>query len=161
MPISLRRLREIIRTTGAEFTLDDVISKVNLSRATAKRYVNEMIKRGFIVSFDGKYILTEKGFLVLEGEVVGKKTVEDNVAYIFTDENGIPIPLRINCVEKLYIVIKYGLIPIEVVQLHIEKGYLAKWLSDVVNAKTLAKKLESVKSVNELSELLEEYLGVK
>lgn len=157
MPVSLSRLISVLKCTGTEFTVNDIVSKTGLSTRTARRYVQEMIKRDVVADVNGKYIVTEKGLFLLEGKTTCKKRVESAVAYVFTDEDGAPLPLKIDSIEKLFIALKYGFVPDRVVIHHLTKGYLFKWISEAVGAKILAQRVENAKSAEELIKILEEY----
>lgn len=159
MPIS--RVRRLLSVLGSEFTINDVVSKINVSHQTAKKYVNAMIKEGLVIKVDdNKFMVTDKGLFLIEGENTARKTVEDKYAYIFTDENGTPVPVKIENIEKLYVILKYKIVPDNIIIHHIEKGYLTKWILEQLGAKILAQKIRDVKSPNELLKLLEEYLYV-
>jgi predicted transcriptional regulator len=160
MSISTRKARELLSVLGQEFTVSDVVSKAKLSQSTARKYVNELMKKGFIVEKDGKYTVTDKGLFLLEGVSVFGKRVEENYSYIFTSENGSPIPLKIDSIEKLYVAVKYGLVPENIFRLHVERGYLTSWLSSQLGATQLARRLLKVKSLSEAVEALEEYIGL-
>ena len=71
-----------------------------------------------------------RGFLLLEGDSVKGRLVGNGEAYVFVDEKGAPAILRVNSIEKLLIVVNHGLVPEEVLKLHLEKGYLVKWTSE-------------------------------
>lgn len=161
MPLSNRKIRELLKLLGGEFTLNDFISKTQLSPSTAKRYLHELIRRGYVVESGGKYIVAEKGLLLLEGESVSSRSVGEEYSYVFTNENGVPIPLRVDSLEKLYIVLKYKLLPENILKYHLEKGYLQSWISSVLGGTLLAKKINETRSPSELLALLEEYLGVE
>lgn len=161
MPLSNRKTRGLLKLLGGEFTLNDFISKTQLSPSTAKRYLHELIRRGYVVESGGKYIVAEKGLLLLEGESVSSRSVGEEYSYVFTNENGVPIPLRVDSLEKLYIVLKYKLLPENILKYHLEKGYLQSWISSVLGGTLLAKKINETRSPSELLALLEEYLGVE
>lgn len=160
MSVSISRLVEVLAALGTEFTLQEIITKVKVSPSTARKYVNEMVKKGLVTEKNGKFVVTEKGLFLLEGKVTKAKTVEDKYAYVFTEESGSPLPLRVNSVEKLYVVIKHELVPPSVVEYHLRNGYLAKWLLEQISAKALAQRIREIKSTPELLRVLEEYLGV-
>lgn len=157
--VSTSRVVEILSTIGTEFTLVDVSLKLGVSQATAKRYINELLRSGFITARNGKYTVTEKGLLLLEITRIKDISASSDQAYVFTDEKGTPLVLRVDSISKLYIVVKYGLVPENVLKHHLEKGYLSKWILEVLGAKILAEKINSVKSVGELLALLEQYLA--
>lgn len=158
MPIS--RARRLLSILGPEFTINDVVSRINISHQTAKRYVNEMIKEGLVSKVENnKFVATDKGLYLIEGENTAKKNIEDKYAYIFTDENGAPIPVKIDNIEKLYVILKYKIIPDSIIIHHIEKGYLIKWILEQFSARLLAQKLQEAKSPSELLKILEEYLS--
>jgi len=48
----------------------------------------------------------------------------------------LPIPLKIDTIEKLYIAIKYNFVPKEVVEIHLAKG-ISLNASEVYNKKRL------------------------
>lgn len=158
MPIS--RARRLLSVLGSEFTINDVVSKINVSYQTARKYIYEMIKEGLVNKVeDNKFVVTEKGLFIIEGENVAKKSVEDKYAYIFTDEKGVPIPIKIDNIEKLYVILKYKIVPDNIIMHHIEKGYLIKWILEQFGARILTQKLQEIKSPSELLKLLEEYLS--
>jgi predicted transcriptional regulator len=157
--VSVRRVVEILSSVGSEFTLSDLVEKLGISPRTAKKYITDMLRSGFITTLGDKYTVSERGLMLLEALRVKSTSTSPDSAYVFTDEKGSPVTLRIDSVAKLYAAVKYGLVPRSVVEHHLEKGYLAKWLSDVLNAKMLAKRVASVKSLEELVALLEEYLS--
>ncbi|MEM1638729.1 MAG: winged helix-turn-helix domain-containing protein [Desulfurococcaceae archaeon] len=154
------RARRLLSILGPEFTINDVVSKINVSYQTAKKYVYEMIKEGFVNKVeDNKFIVTEKGLFLIEGENIAKKGVEDKYAYIFTDEKGMPLPTKIDNIEKLYAILRYKIVPDNIIMHHVEKGYLVKWILEQLGARILAQKLQETKSPSELLKLLEEYIG--
>ncbi|MEL9940874.1 MAG: hypothetical protein QW348_05705 [Ignisphaera sp.] len=160
MVITIKRLIQIIAPfKDREFSLEDLISRGNISPNTAKRYVREMLRQGLIreVGYN-KYVVSDKATIYMEAFDTAKKFVEERLAYIFTDEKDSPLPLKIDSIEKLYIAIKHGFIPEKDVMRHIEKGYLPKWLSETLGAKMLAQKLQQCKSVGEVIKILEEYM---
>ncbi|MGB9816590.1 MAG: winged helix-turn-helix domain-containing protein [Desulfurococcaceae archaeon] len=153
------RLKKIISLLGEEFALEDITLKAGISPRTAKKYLSEMIKLGIVTKIsDNKYALTEEGSLILEGSRVKEKIVEDKYSYVFTDENGAPVPVKFDSIEKLYVILKYKLVPENIVLHHLRKEYLTKWLADQLGAKVLARKLITVNSTSELIKLLEEYI---
>ncbi|MEM0247417.1 MAG: winged helix-turn-helix domain-containing protein [Desulfurococcaceae archaeon] len=160
MPASLSRLISILKSVGMEFTVNDIVAKAGLSPSTARRCVREMVKQGVVTGFNGKYTVTDKGLLLLEGEAIYKKRVESAVAYVFTDEDGAPLYLKIDNVEKLYVALKYGFVPDRVIVHHLTRGFLFRWISEAVGAKMLARRIRDVKSVEELVKTLEEYAGL-
>jgi hypothetical protein len=153
------RLKKIIRLLGEEFTLEDITIKANVSPKTAKKYLSEMVKLGLVTKItDNKYALTEEGLLILEGSRIKEKIVEDKYSYVFTDENGVPVPVKFDSIEKLYIILKYKMIPENIVLYHLRKEYLTRWLSDQLGANILARRLTNLKSTDELIKILEEYI---
>lgn len=160
MPVPIPRLINVLKNVGREFTVNDITTKTGLSPSTARRYIYEMVKRGLISGINGKYVVTDKGLFLLEGGVTCKKRVESTVAYVFTDEEGVPIPLKIDSIEKLYVALKYGFVPDRIIMHHLTKGYLFKWISEAVDAEMLAQRIKDVKSAEELIKTLEEYMGL-
>jgi predicted transcriptional regulator len=156
--VSASRVVEILSSVGSEFTVMEVSSKLGVSQTTAKRYINDLVKAGFITPRNGKYVVTDKGLLLLELSRIKNVSTSSDQAYVFTNENGAPVVLRVDSVRKLYIIVKYGLIPESILRHHLEKGYIANWVRDVLGAKVLADKISSVKTGSELIVLLEQFL---
>ncbi|MEM4849194.1 MAG: hypothetical protein QXM55_06140, partial [Ignisphaera sp.] len=75
------------------------------------------------------------------------------------DEKGLPLPLVIDSVEKLYIAIKYRFVSSEIVVEHIARGYLTKWLSEALGAHILAKHISNTSNIDDILKILEEYIG--
>jgi len=155
-----KKALEKIAGIGSEFTFEEALAKTGYSQSTLKKILNNMVKERFLIRRNSKFIVTEELKFIIEGIKLKDKIVNERSAYVFTDEKGIPIPLRIDTIEKLYIAIKYGFVPKEVVELHIEKGYIAKWLREVFAANELANKVENIKNVEEFLRILETYLEV-
>jgi len=157
--VSISRVVEILSNVSSKFTLEDVISKLKISPRTARKYIGDLLKAGYITVENGKYTVTEKGLLLLEVTRIKNKSASADQAYVFTDEKGSPLVLRIDSIIKLHVAVKYGLVPESVLKHHLEKGYLAKWLSEVLDAKLLAERVASIKSASEFIVLLEEYMS--
>jgi len=160
MPLSISRAVKILHVVGAEFSVEELATKLGVLPKTARRYAMDLVRMGFVVERSGnKFAVTDKGLFLLESSSVKERQAGDREAYVFTDENGVPIPLKVSSIEKLYIAVKHGLIPENILRLHLEKGYLAKWVAEQLSAKLLAERLTSVKTVEQLVKLLEEYLA--
>jgi len=157
--VSISRVVEILSSVNSKFTLEDVVSKLKVSPRTARKYIGDLLKAGFITVENGKYVVTEKGLLLLEVTHIRNRSTSADQAYVFTDEKGSPLVLRVDSITKLYVAVKYGLVPESVLKHHLEKGYLAKWLSEVLGAKLLAERVARTKTANEFVVLLEEYLS--
>ena len=158
--VSKSRVVEILSNVGSEFTLEEVVSKLGISHKTAKKYLRDLLKAGYIAVKNEKYVISEKGYLLLEATRVKNVSASVDQAYVFTDENGAPFILKIDTITKLYVAVKYSLVPENIVKQHLEKGYLTKWISEVLGAKILSENLANIKSIKELIELLEDYLAI-
>lgn len=160
MPLSISRAVKMLNSVGLEFSIEELATKLGVSLKTAKRYAVELVKMGLVVEKDsGRFAVSDKGLLLLEGGSVKGRLVGNGEAYVFTDEKGAPVILKVNSIEKLLIVVKHGLVPEEVLKLHLEKGYLVKWVSEQFGARLLAKQLANVKTVESFVKLLEECLS--
>ncbi|MDK6028861.1 hypothetical protein QPL79_05745 [Ignisphaera sp. 4213-co] len=159
MVITVRRLVQILaQFKDKEFSLEDLTSKSSISLNTAKRYLREMLRHGLVneISY-GKYKASEKAMEYIEAFELAKKSVDDKHSYVFTDESGFPITLKINSIEKLYIALKHGFISEKDALRHIEKGYLVKWVSETLGAKVLAQKIQQCKNIDDVVKILEDY----
>lgn len=146
----------MLSTLGPEFTVDDLVSKLGLSPSTAKRYIRSMLQMGLVHEEGGKLKVTEEGKLLLELTKARDVKTNVNQSYVFTGLDGSPLVLRVDSLEKLYAIVKYDLVPEEVLKHHIEKRYLPSWISSQLGAELLAEKLRKVKNKDEVLKLLED-----
>ena len=159
MSLSISRAVKILTAVGTEFSVEELATKLGVSPKTAKRYAAELVRMGLIVEKgSGRFATSDKGLFLLESCGIKERLVGDKEAYIFTDEKGASVPLKVNSIEKLYAVVKYRLVPEDVLRHHLEKGYLAKWVAEQLGARLLAERLANVKTVEQFEKLLEEYL---
>lgn len=158
MGMSSKRLLKLLSNVGTELSFNDLLTMSGLSPSTLRKYIKELVEMGYIVEKNGRYVISEKAKLVLEGEKLGHKIVSRDAAYLFTDEKGLPLPLMIDSVEKLYIAVKYGFVSPEIVVEHIARGYLTKRLSEALGAHILAKHISNTKNIEEILKILEEYI---
>jgi len=158
MPISKRRLVEMLANLGNEFAKEDIVKKLNLSSATVRKYLKLLKDGGLIEEISkNRYRITYEAALYLEGISIASKNIGEDKAYIFTDNTGKPMTLKIDSLKKLYIVIKYDLVPKDIIYTHLLNGYLTKWLIESLGAIKLAEKLKNSKDINELLRIIEEY----
>lgn len=158
MSLSKTRIKEILSVVGEQFTLDELASKLNISATTAKKYLQILVKHGYIEKSDSTYRVTERAKSLMERDIVVGKKVDEKYSYIFTDSRGNPIPLKIDSLVKLYVAIKYQLIPESIVMDHVRKGYLSTWIREQLGASILSTRIHNAKSFEELLSILEDYV---
>ncbi len=147
----------------SEVTTDTIATKLNVSRATAKRYLRELLKKGYIVETKpGFYKLTEDGIEFKKSILNALNREEGNeFKYIFTDPNtGTPLQLSISSLTQLYVVVKYGIVSQAIVLEHVKKKYLQQWIKDVVGDTDLSKKLDKASTIDDIIYLLEERIKI-
>jgi len=148
-----------------EFDVRLVGRRLNVIPSTAKRYIRELLKKGYIREVrPGLYALTDEGVTLKKSlKNLLEKNIEENLGYIVTDPStGNPVPVKITNIYQFYAIVKYNLIPQDILIEHIRKGYLAKWIRDVLGDLDLADFLDNKRdiSVNELLSTLEERLKI-
>ncbi len=111
-----------------------ISEKLGLSISTVRKYIKNLVNEGLIIYKDGVFELTEKGEALKKSLLKLRNKVEQGISpYLVTDpDTGAPIPLSIKNYEQLYIVIEYGLAPRNVLEEHFRRGYLAKWIKEVL-----------------------------
>ncbi len=111
-----------------------VSEKLGLSISTVKKYIKNLVNEGLIVYKDGVFKLTEKGEALKKSLLNLRKIMEQGTSpYVVTDpSSGAPIPLSIKNYEQLYIVIEYELAPRPLLEEHFRRGYIAKWIKEVL-----------------------------
>ncbi|MCS7111185.1 MAG: hypothetical protein N3D82_00510 [Ignisphaera sp.] len=159
MAASKRKLVEILVKLGNEFTKEDAVQKLMLSPSTIRKYLKSLKNEKLIEEIsENRYRITSRAAFYLEGMLVAPKNVSEDKAYIFTDNAGTPVILKVNSLEKLYIVIKHNIVPNTILHYHLVNGYLVRWIMETLGAVKLAEKLKHAKDINELLEIIEEYM---
>lgn len=146
-----------------EVTTDSIAAKLNVSRATAKRYLRELLKKGYIIETKpGFYKLTKNGIEFKKSilNALGKEEGNE-LKYVFTDPNtGAPLQLSISSLTQLYVVVKYGIVSQAILLEHVKKGYLQRWIKDVLGDSDLSKKLDNASTIDDIIYLLEERIKI-
>lgn len=144
--------------------IDKLVNRLSLSRSTIKRYLKELERQSFLERIDvNKYRLTENG-LKLKQSLSRVLETEKVAPYIITDpSSGQPLPLAVKDHEQLFIVIKYSLVGSKILDEHIRRRYLSKWLRDVMGDEYLASLIDEgrINSSEELRDYLEEIMKFK
>ncbi len=111
-----------------------ISEKLGLSISTVRKYIKNLMNEGLLIYKDGVFKLTEKGEALKKSLLKLKDKAEQGISsYLVTDpDTGAPIPLSIKNYEQLYVVIEYGLAPRNVLEGHFRRGYLAKWIKEVL-----------------------------
>lgn len=156
-------LLNILTKIEGEVRCDELSELVGLSKSTLRRYLRELLEEGLVIEVSrGTYALTDKGRRVKESLKSVLAEVSDDKAYVVTDPaTGAPVPLKIKSLKHLYVVIRYGLVPEEVLREHLRRGYISEWVKNVLGDEELAKKLSTtelsdvVKTIEELVSLTE------
>lgn len=154
-------LLNILAKIEGEVTCHELSELVGLSRSTMRRYLRELLKEGLVIEVSkGTYALTDKGRRVKESLKSILAEVSEDKAYVVTDPGtGVPTPLRIRSLKHLYVVIKYGLAPEEVLREHLRRGYVSEWVKNVLGNEELAKKLVT-EDLSEVVKVLEELISL-
>lgn len=148
-----------------EFDVESIGKRLNVIPSTAKRYVRELLRKGYIKTVRlGVYVLTDEGIRLKNslGNLL-KRKINEELGYILTDPvTGNPVPIKITNIYQLYAIIKYGLVSQDILLEHIRRGYLVKWIKDVLGDNDLADLLDSRRniSLNEFLGILEERLKI-
>lgn len=153
-------LNVLTRIEG-EVRCDELSELVGLSRSTVRRYLRELLEEGLVIEISkGTYALTDKGRRVKESLQRILREVGEEMAYVVTDPNtGALVPLKIKSLKQLYVVVKHGLVPEEVLREHLRRGYISEWVKNVLGDEELARKL-SVEDLSEIVKVLEELVSL-
>ncbi len=111
-----------------------ISEKLGLSISTVRKYIKNLVNEGLVIYRDGVFELTEKGEALKKSLLKLRNKVEQGISpYLVTDpDTGVSIPLSIKNYEQLYVVIEYDLVPRNVLEEHFRRGYLAKWIKEVL-----------------------------
>lgn len=154
-------LLNVLAKIEGEVTCHELSELVGLSRSTVRRYLRELLEEGLVIEVSrGTYALTDKGRRVKESLKSVLAEVSEDKAYVVTDPStGVPVPLKIRSLKHLYVVIKYGLAPEEVLREHLRRGYVSEWVKNVLGDEELAKKLVT-EDLSEVVKVLEELISL-
>jgi DNA-binding IclR family transcriptional regulator len=84
MPLSISRAVKMLNRVGLEFSIEELATKLGVSLKTAKRYAVELVKMGLVVEKgSGRFAVSDKGLLLLEGGSVKGRLVGNGEAYVF------------------------------------------------------------------------------
>ncbi|MET1160205.1 MAG: winged helix-turn-helix domain-containing protein [Thermoprotei archaeon] len=161
--VKTAHLRLLLHASEKGILRGEVLAyKLGVHVNTIRKYLKLLEKEGMIVpSGIDEYSLTEKGKKFLESlkKVAAQKPKPHIVVNPTTGEK---IPLVISNYEQLYAVLKYGLIPREVIEEYIRRGLLAKWIREEVGDEYLAELLEtgSISKPEELLEYLDKVINL-
>ncbi len=151
------------------YSKDDVLNPVRLANVlkinvnTVKKYLRILWEEGFVKPHGvGEYMVTEKGKKLINSinNIRGRR---DAPSYILTDPStGQAIPLSIKNYKQLYAVIKYGLVPYNILLEHIRRGYLIEWLRNSIGDQYLADLMErgKIKSIEDLLKYLDKVIDL-
>ncbi|MCS7128581.1 MAG: HTH domain-containing protein [Sulfolobales archaeon] len=153
---------KILPLIERRISLEELSSKLAVSRATVKRYVKALSEKGLIKeALPEVYELSELGRLFIESiksRLPG--LLSDEQAYVFTDPvTSAPLQLKARSIQQLYVILKYRLIPGEVFLEHLNKGYISQWLEGSVKDSYLATLLKKAGSLEDAVKILEEYIS--
>ncbi len=154
-----------ILNPGEEADLQSISERLNVTLSTARRYVRELLKKGYLEEKrPGRYCLTESGEVLRRslGNIL-KKKIDPSLGYVITDPiSGAPVPVKITNIKQLYAVLKYRLVPDNIMKEHIKRGYLTKWVNDVLGDHDLAAFLEDNRdiSLDELTRVIENKIKI-
>lgn len=146
-------------------TVNDVATRLNILPSTAKRYLKELVKLGYVREGQGGgYVLTETGKLFRESILSHLRDEKNRAPYIFTDPSSSqPIPLSIRGLKQLYALVKYDVVEWSVLEHHVKAGYLSKWIKEVVGDVDLATRIDKERdgiNKNRLLEIIEERIKI-
>lgn len=161
--VRIARYRVLIYSKNGLINASEVASRLGINASTVRKYLKSLEKEGLVERVDpGTYRLTQRGLSYVE--FVKKLSLKREAPpYVVTDPSrGEPLQLKISSYEQLYAVIEYKLAPLEVIDEHIRKGFLAIWVRDGVGDQRLYELLTSgsISSSIELKKYLEDTIGL-
>lgn len=161
--VRIARYRVLLYSEDGLIKTDTIALKLGVSAGTVRKYLKALEKEGLVERLEtNAYRLTQRGLNYVE--FVKKLTARKEApAYVVTDPvRGEPLQLKINSYEQLYAIITYRLAPLEIIDEHIKRGFLATWIKDGVGDQYLYELLTTGKISNstELKKYLEDLIGL-
>ncbi len=152
-------------TPGESSSIDEIAEKLGVLPSTAKRYLKELVKLGYVTEgFEGKFSLTETGELLRKSVLSHLKSHRDLSPYFFTDPStSQPVPLSIKNLRQLYALLKYDVIEWKILEHHVKAGYLSKWIREAIGDIELANKIDEARNSidkDKLMKIIEERLKI-
>jgi predicted transcriptional regulator len=146
-----------------ELFINDIAQRLSVQPNTVRKYLKNLGKEGLVKPLDiDKYVLTEKGFKFKNSlyKIAEAVNVEP---YVVTDPStNKPLTIQIRNYKQLLAVIEYELAPLNILEEHLRRSYIAQWVEDAVKDEYLAEAIRSgeIKSINYLREYLREVVGL-
>ncbi len=164
---SHRKILELFRELGVrELDVDTVARKFNWKRNTAKKYMDQLTRWGYLhKKTGGVYELAEqeKGKTTEEAEEksagptteeMGREAMEvkpsgEVVESFYFYYRSSVVPLRISSLEQLAAVLKYRLVSPEELAYAVRTGFLQTWLERSLHDPELAKQLDELRGLSD------------
>jgi len=154
----IARYRVLIYSKNGLVDINEIASKLGVNSSTVRKYLKLLEKEGLVEKIEtNTYRLTPRGLNYIE--FIKKLSIKKEAPpYVVTDPvRGDPLQLKISSYEQLYTIIEYELVPREVIDEHIRRGFLAIWVKDGIGDQFLYELLTTGKitSSSELKKYLE------
>ncbi len=180
LPGSLKRVLEVFEKVKKPMTPEEMARRLGVRRQTAKKYMDQLVKRGYLVKRpDGTYYLAGEGesssgsgggSSTGHGSSGSSSSPTSRVVRVAGEPfyfvyQGSPVTLAVRSLEQLYAIVRYRIVEPEVIAWLISMGYLQAWLRSALGAEDVARAVDGLKGLSaeevcrRLSEILER-LGV-
>ncbi len=190
LPGSLKRVLEYLQNVARPVSVEEVANALGIKTTTAKKYLDQLVRLGYINREGGTYWVEVKKEELVEKKVEEKvekpvekveekpceKPVEEKKVpsiaeakhrYYFYRSTGEPIVLGIKSLEQLWAAIKFGFVDEDALSYSIQTGLLPAWISHELGSNEVAKEFEQLKGVEPSNvvqaalQILEKYVKVE
>jgi len=130
-----------MNTITGKVSWKDFLNKVGLSSNETLRYMQELVKMGFLKQVGQGYSTTDKGRVALKYY----NEIPENSEFRFYTEIGRYTGLSAGSMKDFRDMLKK--VDVEAVEFHVQRGDFENWINNVFEDKKLANKVKRMKSL--------------
>ncbi len=136
---------------------------LKISASTVRKYLNLLVKEGFIEKREDGFYLTSLGEKFLKTIKSIKTDFQASSPYFITDlSTGVPIPLSFKNYKQLLCIIKNEFVDKNTLELHF-KQYMINWIKNSLNDEFLLELTNRglIKNIDDLKNYLENLISIE
>lgn len=146
-----------------KINIDNAAKLLNISTSTIKKYLNILVKDGYLDKREDGYYLTPLGEKLLNTIKSIKNGLQASSPYVLTDPNsGSPIPLIFKNYKQLLSIIENEFVDKNVLDYHFEK-YMINWFKNSIGDEYLLELFNRgiVKNIDDLKNYLKQIMNLE
>ena len=160
--VNLKAYKVLTVAEEGVIRVPEVAVKLGLKSSTLHKYLRILEKERLVEKIDtNTYRVTELGMSFVNSLLKARETSVSR--YIVTDlgSNQV-IPLSFGNYLQLYVIVKYDILPREILEEHFKRGYISMWIKNAIGDIYLYDLIEKglIRSIDDLLNYIEKILSV-